>query len=199
MKDQALYDRLVARVRVDEATACWIWTGPYWKNRPWPQNRYGYIGIWGGPGSIRSKTVGTHRAMLLAIHGPLTPQQCACHRCDVPLCINPAHLFIGSMRDNILDSRSKNRHHEAKKNYCDRGHPLFGENVRIGKQVKGKLGIRRTCKTCETGRRRMDVGWPEHLAYNMSIKVPGGYRIDPVTGKFMPTKVRLSLSATETP
>ena len=142
MKDSALYDRIVAGVRKDEKTGCWLWTGAYHKSRPWPQNRYGYL-------SIGGKSVDTHRAMLIAIHGPLTKEQCACHRCDVPLCCNPEHLFIGSMRDNIHDSRSKNRHHEAKKTHCDKGHPLSGDNLYLGKQAGGKVGIRRVCRTCQ--------------------------------------------------
>ena len=140
-----LYEKLVSRMRVDE-NGCWIWTGPYWKKRKWPQNRYGYLTVWDGE---KVRTLGTHRAMLIAIHGPLRPDQCACHRCDVPLCINPAHLFIGSMRDNIHDSRSKNRHHEGKKEFCHKGHPLFGDNLYLGKQGGGKTGIRRVCKTCQ--------------------------------------------------
>lgn len=126
--------------------------------------------------------------MLIAIHGPLTPQQCACHRCDVPLCINPTHLFIGTMKDNIRDSRSKNRHHEAKKDYCDHGHPLFGENLYISKQTAAKgHSIRRACKTCQKIRMRIKAGWPPELAASVG-KVPHGYRIDFATGEVISTK-----------
>lgn len=171
---EGLYEKLVARIRKDE-NGCWLWTGPFWKNRPWPQNRYGYVMVWDGE---RYKSIGTHRAMLIAIHGPLAPEQCACHRCDVPLCINPEHLFIGSMRDNIHDSRSKNRHHEAKKDRCDRGHPLSGDNLIMRRQQPPKLGIRRVCRICEYGRHRLRAGWPEHLAFDMSFKVPSGFMLD---------------------
>jgi len=181
IKDQKLYDRLVARIRIDEATGCWLWTGPYWDKRPWPQNRYGYIGIDYDPVKGRSRTVGTHRAMLIAIHGPLTSQQCACHRCDVPLCINPEHLFIGTMGDNIRDSRSKNRHHEAQKDFCERGHPLSGDNLALRRQQPPKMGIRRVCRTCEKGRYRLNLGWPEHLAFDMAFRIPHGYRLDRTT------------------
>lgn len=179
-------------MKVDPITGCWLWTGGYWKNRPWPQNRYGYIGICKN-GKVR--TVGTHRAMLLAIHGPLTKEQCACHRCDVPLCINPVHLFVGSMGDNIRDSRSKNRHHEAQKEYCHRGHPFSGHNLIVRKQMKGKDGIQRVCRTCETARYRMSRGWPEHLAFDMSFKVPAGYMLDRETLQIVPGRGRSPASA----
>lgn len=162
MYDKQLYDKLVARSRVDAATGCWLWTGPVRPSK-WPQNRYGMTN-WNG------RHINTHRAMVIAVHGPQPKHICACHRCDVPLCINPAHLFLGTMKDNIHDSRSKNRHFQAQKEFCVRGHPLSGDNVRIQTQLKertGTIAMQRVCKTCHLGRLRMRQGWPEDLAFSL--------------------------------
>lgn len=32
------------------------------------------------------------------------------HRCDVPLCVRPDHLFLGTLKDNTQDMLTKNRH-----------------------------------------------------------------------------------------
>lgn len=195
--DQHLYDRLLARVRKDEQTGCWLWTGPYYKKKKWPQNRYGFITL---PKRYfgRKRPTGTHRAMMMAIHGSFPSEQVVCHRCDVPLCINPEHLFLGTMGDNIRDSRNKNRHHEGKKDFCDRGHPLFGDNVRVEQQKSPKTGIRRICRTCVLGRVRMRNGWPEDLAFDSTIKIPKGYKMNFVTRELIAVgRHRSAFSATE--
>jgi hypothetical protein len=33
------------------------------------------------------------------------------HRCDVPHCVNPTHLFLGSQDDNLKDAAGKGRLH----------------------------------------------------------------------------------------
>lgn len=167
MYDKHLFDRLEARVEKIPEAGCWIWTGFAFLNRPHPGNRYGGTAVKAGTGGKRSgwRHMTTHRAMMWAIHGPLREDQCVCHRCDVPLCINPAHLFIGSMKDNIWDSKRKGRHFESEKTHCDHGHPLSGDNLTYSKQSAKNGGWHRACKTCHRARHRIKAGWPAELAY----------------------------------
>jgi hypothetical protein len=39
----------------------------------------------------------------------LTSELVVAHRCDVPRCVNPDHLFIGTYKDNTQDMLSKGR------------------------------------------------------------------------------------------
>jgi hypothetical protein len=64
----------------------------------------------GGYGAIRveRKTLLANRVAFFVAHGRW-PQPCALHRCDNPLCCNPAHLFEGSRSDNCRDMANKGR------------------------------------------------------------------------------------------
>ncbi len=42
-------------------------------------------------------------------HGSMPADLLVCHRCDNPACVNPDHLFLGSYKDNAVDSKSKDR------------------------------------------------------------------------------------------
>lgn len=66
----------------------------------------------------------------------------ACHSCDNPLCCNPAHIWAGTMSDNIKDCVSKGRHSEVRKTHCLRGHELAPGNLK--KSANGH----RICRQC---------------------------------------------------
>lgn len=75
---------------------CWPWTKA--------QQRYGKVGI-GNP----IQQWQTHRLAYTLAVGPIPEGMCVCHSCDHPICCNPAHLFLGTVEDNIADMVSKNR------------------------------------------------------------------------------------------
>lgn len=150
MNDQALYDRIVAQVRKDPFTGCWVWTGPTYE---WSGNRkrkhvgrYGWISLYAATGG-KLRTINAHRAMWLAVHGPLTRQQFVCHRCDFGLCVNPEHLFLGSAKDNARDMRDKVRNNNSQKTHCPKGHAYAEHGEEFAPNVEHYRKWRR-CKLC---------------------------------------------------
>ena len=125
----SLEDRFWQKVEKNEG--CWIWTGSKSKLG------YGYF-------QINNKTKYAHRVSKELRHGSIAEGLVVCHKCDNPSCVNPDHLFIGTMKDNMLDKMKKGRgrNNNTDKTHCIHGHEFTPENTKI--TYRGN----RQCKAC---------------------------------------------------
>ena len=80
-----------------EPSGCWLWTRGKYKD--------GYGGF-----KLDGKMVKVHRLSYQHFKGDIPEGLCVCHSCDNPVCVNPAHLWVGTNDDNITDKVGKWRH-----------------------------------------------------------------------------------------
>ncbi len=74
---------------------CWIWRGAKGS----------------GYGTCENH-IATHLSWEIAHGSPPPLGLGVLHKCDIPLCVNPDHLFIGTSADNVRDMIAKGRQHK---------------------------------------------------------------------------------------
>lgn len=141
-------------IRVDGSAgddACWPWLGAR------DPKGYGQAG----------KRWRAHRVAMFLTNGPIPPGMFVCHHCDNPPCCNPAHLFIGTVTDNMRDCAAKGRTSRKggigrlgkRPTHCKYGHEFTPENTITRPSRSG-----RECRICNRelcrARRRAKAGAP---------------------------------------
>lgn len=121
-------------------SGCWLWTGTtvrgtYGKMTRGKERKY------------------AHRFSWEYHHGPIPEGMCVCHKCDVPSCVNPDHLFLGTASDNTQDMLRKGRnnppkgsgHYKARLTEDDAR--FIKRSEKMHKEIAAELGVRRETVT----------------------------------------------------
>ena len=107
----------MAKLFVDDK-GCWIYQGL--------SHEFGY-----GVLSLGHRgTISAHRASWIVFRGEIPEGMKVLHRCDIPPCFNPDHLFIGTQADNIADMDRKGRRKVTK---------IFGEAHGLHRVTKDQV------------------------------------------------------------
>src|SRR5882672_8799966 len=87
---------------VEKCPGCWLWTGG-----TAGKMHHGVFGVRDPEGKMR--TTYAHRFSWEIHKGPIPSGMWVLHRCDVPRCVRPDHLFLGTQQDNMDDMIRKGR------------------------------------------------------------------------------------------
>lgn len=117
-------------------SGCWLWKGA--------RTNCGY-----GVTTRAKKSIYVHRRMFSNMVGPINAGHDIHHKCGVKRCCNPVHLESLPRKAHLMISGSFSAIN-AQKEFCDRGHPLSGTNLRLYTRRNGVT--ERVCRECKRER-----------------------------------------------
>lgn len=134
--------KMFARTEVIPWSGCWIYMGGVTK--------LGYGQVYDGGCRVYA-----HRLSYRLANGEIPHGLNVLHSCDVPCCVNPLHLRLGTQSDNVRDAYNRNRRQPTKgpsaKTHCPAGHPYDEANTSF------RPNGHRRCRTCHREQERSRV------------------------------------------
>jgi len=178
-KRKTIEERFWLYVNPEPNTGCWLWDG-YLDGRG-----YGRLGKGGRSGGL----IGAHRFSWELCNGSIPEGLSVLHKCDIPICVNPEHLFIGTQQDNIDDMIKKGRHLEGRRRSAIKrtgvkkpesairrgeNHPMFGKRKMICKNGHDLTNQHNVFMGTDGARRCLICHKKRSLVSHYKAKLKGG-------------------------
>lgn len=93
--------------KVNKTETCWLWTAAVFTKG------YGFCGGRHSRCFVETHELRAHRVSWVIHYGPIPCGLSVLHSCDIPQCIRPTHLFLGTNIDNMRDKCMKGRQRYA--------------------------------------------------------------------------------------
>ena len=119
-------ERFMDKVFPDPNTGCWLWGSA---------NKASGRGLFTLDGGSRSAP----RVAFMLFVGPIPTGQCVLHTCDVPECVNPGHLYLGTQQDNVRDRDRRGRAADVRGEKNPNASRMTDQKVREIRALRGTM------------------------------------------------------------
>lgn len=102
-------------------------------------NKHGYAHF-----RFKKKDVRAHRLVYEECFGPIADGLVVRHKCDVPNCVNPEHLELGTPADNVRDK-------------VDRGRMILSSGEKNGRAILSENIVREVRRMVSAGMTTKDI------------------------------------------
>lgn len=132
---------------VEKTESCWLWRGGKY-------TKSGY-GCFRGPLNERY----AHRCSWVINKGKIPEGISVLHKCDVRLCVNPDHLFLGTQADNAKDMANKGRSTRGEKNPMAKLTDGLVRRIRTAKGTHARVAMQFDMSLSATAAVRQKRSW----------------------------------------
>ena len=145
-------ERFMSHVHKHDS-GCWLWTAYCLK-----KNGYGFF-------RTPAKHELAHRVSYRLFNGQLDTRD-VMHKCDVPNCVNPEHLALGTRLENMQDAKRKGRmrvgERHGRSKLTDEQVELIRKSSKLQREIAVEFGITQSHVSClKSGKKwqRQNVNW----------------------------------------
>ena len=129
-KVRPLMDRFMEKIEFIPPCDCWFWSGA--------QDGKGY-GLMST--KFKQSPIKAHRVSYELFNGIISDKLVVRHKCDIPSCVNPNHLEIGTQKENVLDTVKRNRLNPLSLLNLHPGEKgIYGAGTKSNKEMEKNVG-----------------------------------------------------------